>query len=104
MSDTLLVGKKFVSFDGMAWPRYLEDNDDSVEWRLRYGNPTRADLLYAASVMAAYTALVGSTEKNRKKIVSKLKESENLGCCDAKRIEVGYNFCQSESLLKKMQE
>jgi len=67
---------RHVSWNGMVWPRYLEHEDDSVQWRLRYGIPSKEDLLYAASVMAAYTALVDSTDKKRREVVRILKEVE----------------------------
>lgn len=71
------ISKRHVSWDNMTWPRYLEHEDDSVEGRLRYGTPSREDLLYAASVMAAYAALVGSTDKKRREVVRMLRAVEN---------------------------
>lgn len=41
-----------------VWPNPLTEQAAEVEWQLRYGTPTRQDLLRAASEMAAYRALV----------------------------------------------
>ena len=41
--------------DGTTWPNPLDPGD--VEWTLRYGAPTRAQMLHAASVLAAYRRL-----------------------------------------------
>jgi len=68
------VTKRSVHFDEMTWPRALEDDNDSVQWRLRYGIPTKEDLLFAASVMAAYTALVYKKQKDRNAICKVLQE------------------------------
>lgn len=42
--------------DGTVWPNpdYLAD----VQWRLRYGKPSREDLRTAASAVAAYCELI----------------------------------------------
>lgn len=40
---------------GRSFPDPSDPSD--VQWRLRYGEPTKGDLLVAASVMAAYAAL-----------------------------------------------
>lgn len=72
----VIITKRTVHWDGMCWPRYLENEDDSVQWRIRYNSETKEDLLYAASVMAAYSALVGVTEKRRREIISTLRKAE----------------------------
>lgn len=41
-----------------VWPNPLSPQSTELEWTLRYGQPTRQDLLRAASEMAAYRALV----------------------------------------------
>lgn len=41
-----------------AWP-LIPDDDHGLEWTLRYGTPTRSDMLCAAEVIAAYRALTG---------------------------------------------
>jgi len=40
--------------DGAVMPK---PNGD-LEWKLRYGNPTKSDLLCAASILSAYQFLV----------------------------------------------
>lgn len=42
---------------GTAWPNPLDPND--VQWRLRYaqGSVTKADMMFAASVLSAYRSL-----------------------------------------------
>lgn len=59
----------------MRWPgigRRLLD----AEWTLRYGEPTREDLLFAASILNAYRSLVLRTEKVRAEIVRELRAAE----------------------------
>lgn len=53
----------YVYFDQMTWPN---PNDPKlVEWALRYGTPTKAQLRLAASMCAAYKQLVGDTRTRR---------------------------------------
>ena len=66
--------------DGTTWPTALplnrDDDANSLEWTLRYGNPTRIDLLHAASVVSAYVALVHEKpQRRRNEIVSKIREA-----------------------------
>lgn len=63
---------RWARFDEMTWP-LPEVEEDGVEWRLRYGTPTREDLLVAASYMHAYSSLVCSTQKERNKVVACLR-------------------------------
>lgn len=47
------------------WPFDVDDPDlDGVEWQLRYGTPTKSDLLAAASVMQAYAFLATSPRES----------------------------------------
>ncbi len=41
--------------DGTTWPD--PGDPGGVEWQLRYGEPTREHLVFAASVLAAYARL-----------------------------------------------
>jgi hypothetical protein len=41
--------------DGTVWPD--PDDPGEVSWRLRYGTPSKEDLLWAASVVSAYREL-----------------------------------------------
>jgi hypothetical protein len=61
----------YVIFDDMNWP--LPDTD--LAWRLRYGNPTREDLLRSASILSAYYALIDHSQKRRNYIASVIKEN-----------------------------
>ena len=45
--------------DEGTWPNPHDPTE--VQWRLRYGEPTREDLMVAASVMGAYGHLIGAT-------------------------------------------
>lgn len=41
--------------DGTVWPN--PDDPAEVQWRLRYGTPSKEDLLWAASAASAYREL-----------------------------------------------
>ena len=56
----------------MTWPTIGQRLLD-VEWALRYGEPTSQDLLFAASILNAYRALVLKTAKDRAEIVRELR-------------------------------
>lgn len=71
----------YLHFEDMTWPN---PNDPSeIEWRLRYGTPTRSDLLLVASFMGAYRHLVGLPVRTRNKRISslrsKLSDTEEAG-------------------------
>lgn len=59
----------------MAWPSIGQRLQDA-EWTLRYGDPTREDILFAASILNAYHALVLKTAKDRAEIVRELRAAE----------------------------
>jgi len=69
-----IKSSKYVKWKDMTWPKHIEHDDDCVEWRLRYGQVSREDLLFAASVMSAYRCLVLCTDKKRKEVVNKLRK------------------------------
>lgn len=48
-----------VYFDDMVWPKPDKGMDD-LDWKLRYGNPSREELLAAASIVSAYSSLISS--------------------------------------------
>lgn len=54
-----------------VWPLVV-DRDRDVEWLLRYGTPTRWDMLAAAEVIAAYRALIedGTTKTQLKRLAA----------------------------------
>lgn len=53
----------YLHFDTMTWPH--PDDPSMVESRLRYGQPTKTDLLVAASFIAAYRQLVADPRRVR---------------------------------------
>lgn len=63
----------FLSFDGMAWPN--PEDPRSVEWRLRYGEPTREDLMVAASFIGAYKQLVEDSVARRNAKVAGIRRA-----------------------------
>lgn len=62
--------------DETVWPRPGYAND--LEHALRYGQPTRSDLLAAASILAAYTALCRVDSRTRANVVSALKHADSV--------------------------
>lgn len=63
--------------DDSVWPRAGGDRMESLEWALRYGEPSRQDMLLAASVLAAYRQMVlVDTEKRRVEVVRALRAAE----------------------------
>ena len=68
----VVVGKFTAHFDGMGWPRDC-DFLDEVNHRLRYGEPSKSDLLVAADVMSAYRALITDPSRKRAMVVRVLK-------------------------------
>jgi hypothetical protein len=51
--------------DGSSWPEPRAD----LEWTLRYGNPTREQLLSAAGVVSAYESLVYDSTRSKRDLV-----------------------------------
>jgi hypothetical protein len=66
MSET-----SYLRFDGMTWPNPTDPRD--VQWRLRYGTPTREDILAAASFMHAYAHLIDLPQRERNQRVSAIR-------------------------------
>lgn len=63
----------FANFDDMCWPQPGEELS-AIEWRLRYAQPSKEDLLMAASVISAYSGLViRKTQKQRNYVCKKLR-------------------------------
>ena len=60
--------------DGTTWPSAGKETRD-LNWRLRYGDPNRQDMLQAASVLSAYLALVEAPEKKRRVVVRDLRRA-----------------------------
>lgn len=66
--------KGWVNFDGMAW-NVPDATQGDLEWRLRYGTPTKPDLLRAASILAAYEELVTCNRRKRDYVVRNIREA-----------------------------
>lgn len=65
------------SFKDMTWPCPGERMGE-IEWQLRYGEPSRKDLLSAASVLAAYQHLIEMPERRRREIIPELRAGSNI--------------------------
>jgi len=64
--------------DGSSWPRPALESDEryGVGHILRYGTPTRADLLAAASIIDAYGYLVAETTcRERDRVCREMRAS-----------------------------
>lgn len=78
------MSKHIVLSDGSSWtlPAVESDDEYGVGHTLRYGTPSRSDLLVAASIIDAYGyLLVQSTREKRdlvcREIRAQLNEGEN---------------------------
>jgi hypothetical protein len=58
-------------FDGMAWPNPNDPHE--IEWALRYGTPSREQMLAAASFIAAYRQLVDLPTRERNKRIASIR-------------------------------
>lgn len=65
--------QSFLVFEGMTWPNPTDPAD--VQWRLRYGQPSKADLLVAASFMHAYAHLIDLPQRERNQRVNQIRAS-----------------------------
>lgn len=54
-----------------TWPNPNDPNE--VQWRLRYGTPSKEDLLVAASAMHAYAHLIELPERRRNERVGQIR-------------------------------
>lgn len=61
----------------MTWPCPCVEMDD-LEWRLRYGLPSRSDHLVAAGIIGAYKQMVGDTQKKRQMVIRELRQGPNV--------------------------
>lgn len=74
MTDVKVVGKGSVArFDGMSWPVPGERLDE-VEHALRYGTPSRSEMLLAASVLEAYRQMVTDPRTKREHVIRTLRK------------------------------
>jgi hypothetical protein len=72
----ILANGKFVARDGGdTWPTPMYCDDGSLEWRLRYASDAQLvkDRFCAASVVAAYGALIMLPEKRRNEVIRDLR-------------------------------
>jgi len=65
-------------FQDMVWPTCDNDFSD-IEWTLRYSNPSKKELLFAASVMSAYRQLINDPSHKRDKVVKQVRKGSNHG-------------------------
>ena len=79
MSDKLLPNCPVAQLDYdvadecTVWPAPTGQLGD-VEYALRYGAPTRSDILHAASVLNAYRALVFQPQARTRVVLSKIRK------------------------------
>lgn len=66
----------YLFFEGMTWPDPTDPLD--VEWSLRYGTPTSAQLRVAASMIAAYKQLVTDSVRSRNAKIAALRTAVAL--------------------------
>lgn len=62
---------------GMAWPIPGEDMND-LEWRFRYGVPSRTDNLVSASIIAAYRQMIGDPQTKRQWVIGEIRKLSKL--------------------------
>lgn len=65
------MAERITISDGSSWPRpALEDDAEyGVSHRIRYGKPTRADLLNAAAIADAYGYLTMEATPDKRELV-----------------------------------
>jgi hypothetical protein len=61
----------------MTWPRVGESAGE-IQHVLRYGKPTREQLLLAAGIISAYQTLAYKSQRDRNYICKQLKEAEDV--------------------------
>lgn len=61
-------------FDDMSWPCPGQRLNE-IEHALRYGEPTKSELMVAASVLSAYSDLVRCPQVKRAYVVRRLREA-----------------------------
>lgn len=65
------MSEQVILSDGSSWPRPALESDEEygVGHTLRYGSPTRSDLLVAASIIDAYGYLVMESTRDKRDLV-----------------------------------
>lgn len=69
------TGKDDPALRETSWPMPATEtasNEDRLEWRLRYGSPSRSDILAAVEILAAYRVLIvdSSTEQQQHRLAA----------------------------------
>jgi hypothetical protein len=80
MEEFKVLGQRSsVSFGGMNWDLPGEYMND-VAWTLRYGTPTKQQLLYAAGVIEAYCQMtMVDSEAKRRRVIRILRAAARTG-------------------------
>ena len=67
--------------DGSSWPRPALESDEEygIGHKLRYGKPTRSDLLVAASIIDSYGYLVMQATQKKRDLVCREIRAAALG-------------------------
>lgn len=55
-----------------VWPNPKDPCE--IEWKLRYGNPTKSELLIAASYISAYKSFFEKTQKDTNLYITNIKK------------------------------
>jgi hypothetical protein len=63
----------FLRIEDTTWPSPLDPNETA--WQLIYGQPSRKDLMFAASVMSAYGYLFEMNQRDRNRRIEQIKAS-----------------------------
>lgn len=100
------AGKDDPALAKTTWPMpdAGESDHDSIEWTLRYGNPTRSQMLEAAEIVAAYGALVacGTAARQTRRLVAlrRVWRRRNRGVIEEKwRAEAGNSGYYGEPIM-----
>lgn len=65
---------RWMHVEDMAWP--APDDLGELEWRLRYGKPSRVDLLTAAGVISAYAqAFLHNPQRETRRVHGLLRKA-----------------------------
>jgi hypothetical protein len=69
----MVADNQYLSFDGMTWPT-AGTAIAQLERVLRYGTPTKSQLLVAASVLAAYRQLIWDNQSKRQRVIGAIRK------------------------------
>ena len=75
----LKITGRYGHFDNATWPLPFETSEDqNLEWTLRYGRPSKEDMLAAAGYISAYRRLYYKTKKDRDEVYRNFKYLEKV--------------------------